>query len=88
MIEGKTKSGFEFKLDEEVFNDYELLEALREVDAGDGSAIVDVINRMLDETQRKALKNHLRNEKGRVGAREMIAEVAEIMKASKDGKNS
>lgn len=88
MIEGKTKSGFEFKLDEEVLNDYELLEALLKVDAGDGSAIVDAINRMLDETQRKALKNHLRNEKGRVGAREMIVEVAEIMKASKDGKNS
>ncbi len=88
MIEGKTKTGFAFELDEEVFNDYELLEALREVDTGNESAIVDVINRMLDKEQRNALKDHLRNEKGRVGAREMITEVAEIMQASKAGKNS
>lgn len=88
MIKGKTQSGFEFELEEDVLNDYELLEALREIDKGDEGAIVDVMNIILSKDQLKALKEHLRNEKGRVGAIEMITEFAEIMKASKEGKNS
>lgn len=87
MIKGTTTTGFKFEIDEEVFNDYELLEALREIDTGNESAIVDVTNCMLTGEQKEALKNHLRNEKGRVGALEMISEIAEIMKASKDAKN-
>lgn len=87
-MRGITSTGFEFEIDEEVFNDYELLEALREIDTGNEAAIVDVINCMLAAEQKEALKKHLRNEKGRVGAREMIFEIAEIMKVSKEAKNS
>ena len=88
MIKGKTQSGFEFELEEDVLNDYELLEALREIDKGDEGAIVDVMNIILSKDQLRALKEHLRNEKGRVGAIEMISEFSEIMKASREGKNS
>lgn len=88
MKNGTTKSGFYFELKDEAFNDYELLEALREIDTGNESAIVTVIDRLLDKEQKSALKEHLRDESGRVGAREMIAEIAEIMQISKEGKNS
>lgn len=87
-MEGTTKSGFHFKLDEGMFDDYELLEALMEVDKGNDVAIVDVINIIFDQEQKSALKDHLRSENGRVSASGMIQEVAEILQMSKDGKNS
>lgn len=88
MIEGITKSGFRFQLEEEVLDDYELLEALREADTKDASAIVDAVNLLLTEEQRKGLKEHLRKENGRVSAMGMLQEVAEILEATREGKNS
>lgn len=88
MIEGVTKSGFRFQLADDALNDYELLEALREADTKDASAIIDAVNILLSEEQKKELKDHIRNEHGRVGAVEMIQEVAEILQATQEGKNS
>lgn len=88
MIKGTTKSGFKFQLADDALNDYELLEALREADTKDASAIIDAVNILLPEEQKKALKDHIRNEHGRVGAVEMIQEVAEILQATQEGKNS
>lgn len=88
MLEGKTTSGFKWKLDEDALDNYELLEALREVDTGNEAAMVDVINLLLPEEEKKALKEHIRNQSGRVSAKKMIQEVAEIFEANKEGKNS
>ena len=35
MFTGKTRSGFEFSLQDEVLDDYELLETLQDIDDGD-----------------------------------------------------
>lgn len=35
MVKGITESGFEFELDEEILDDYELLESLCDIDNGD-----------------------------------------------------
>lgn len=35
MFTGKTSSGFEFSLQDEVLDDYELLETLQDIDDGD-----------------------------------------------------
>ena len=66
MITGKTESGFEFQLDEENLDDYELLENLCDIDNGDASKITIAANQLLGKEQMKALKEHVRNEKGRV----------------------
>lgn len=87
-MKGVTKSGFVFELEDEAFNDYEILEQLRAVDKGDLTAIVDVVDTLFSEEQKNALKEHLRDKNGRVGMTEMIQEVAEILQTSQEGKNS
>lgn len=87
-MKGVTKSGFAFELSDEAFNDYEILEQLRAVDKGDLTAIVDVVDTLFSKEQKNALKEHLRDENGRVGMKEMIQEVAEILQTSQEGKNS
>lgn len=88
MIKGTTKSGFQFEIQEEIFDDYELLETLVDADNGDNMAIFQAIDMILDGTQKDQLKKHVRNEKGRVPASAMVKELIDIMEASNAGKNS
>lgn len=86
MITGKTKSGFDYSIGEEALNDYELLDALAELDGGNMLKITFVAKHLLGDKQHDDLKNHVR-EGGRVPADKMIAEVTEILTASQNGKN-
>lgn len=88
MIEGKTSTGFEFKLEDEVLDDYELLEVLCDVDDGNMAAIRKVLPMLLGEDQATALKEHLRGDTGRVSASKLFDAVAEIFNTSKELKNS
>lgn len=88
MIKGTTKSGFEFEIQEEVFDDYELLETLVEAGNGDNMAVFHAIDMILDGAQKNRLKEHVRNEKGRVPASAMVKGLMDIMEASNAGKNS
>lgn len=85
-MQGTTQSGFDFTLDDEVLDDYELLEILVELDKGDYSHITDMVNMLLGEKQKKALKEHIRAKDGKVSAKTMMLEVTEIFKASQTGK--
>ena len=87
MITGKTSTGFGYKVEDEILDDYELLELLNEADNGKAGAMIDVVERVLGEEQVKALKDHIRNESGRVSAKRMITEVMEILKSHGAGKN-
>lgn len=87
MITGKTESGFEFELEDEAFDDYELLETLKKVDNGDYGLVTDMVDRLLGEEQKKKLKEHVRDQNGRVKTSIILAEVMEIFKSSKKGKN-
>lgn len=88
MIKGTTKSGFKFEIQEEIFDDYELLETLVDADNGDNMAIFQAIDMILDGAQKDKMKEHVRNEKGRVPASAMVKELMDIMEASNAGKNS
>ncbi len=88
MITGTTESGFEYKLNEENMDDYELLENLCAIDEGDASKITVSAKQLLGEEQLKALKDHVRNENGRVSAAKMIEEITQILGGNKPGKNS
>ena len=88
MIEGKTSSGFEFSLDEDALDDYELLEMLCKVDKGEENMLIDAVKRLVGDEQEHRLREHVRNEKGRVSASKMTAEIGEILAATKSGKNS
>ncbi|MDZ5548479.1 hypothetical protein [Enterococcus cecorum] len=80
MIKGKTKSGFKFELDEEVLNDYEIIELLGDVEENP-LLFPKVVKRILGDEQTTALKNHVRDENGRVNADKMTAEVTEIFES-------
>ncbi len=88
MIKGKTSSGFEYELDDDVLDDYELLEMLCDVDKGNTSLVVDAVKKLLSPEQEKNLREHARSKKGRVSAKKMIEELGEILASGNTGKNS
>ena len=88
MISGKTESGFAFEIEDEALDDYDLLHALVQVDRGDAAKIFDVVDLLLGEAQREALRDHVRTPSGRVSAKRMASEVAQIFKTCKEIKNS
>lgn len=87
MIQGKTNSGFKFEIPEENIDDYELMEMLTEVDKGNQGLIVDIIERLIGKEQKDALKEHVRNEKGKVSITAMMTETMDIFTMSDPGKN-
>lgn len=86
MIKGKTKTGFEFKVEEEVLNDYELLELFAEVD--ENPLIVPKLVRMiLGEKQKDKLIDHVRDENGRASVDKIAQELESILNSSTETKN-
>ena len=85
MIKGTTKSGFDYTVQEEALDDYELLEELREIDKGNTSLVVDAIEKIIGPEQ---LKEHVRDEAGRVSIKRMFDEIGEILRGNQEGKNS
>ena len=63
MIEGKTKTGFEYKMDENVLDDAELLERFAAIQKGDGLDFFDVLEDIIGPKQKKALYEHCRDKK-------------------------
>lgn len=86
-MKGTTASGFAFDIPDETRNDMELLEALVDLQEGDGTALVPIAKKILGD-QKKALYDHLRTEDGRVPVDRVSAELIEIFKAIKDGPKS
>lgn len=87
MITGKTSTGFKYQLEDGVFDDYELLEILRNIDKGESGYIVDMIDIMFTTEQKKALKEHVREKNGKIPASKLLKEVMEIFQSEKEGKN-
>ena len=88
MLTGNTKSGFQFKIEDQALDDYEILEMLTEIDDGNGVLVPKMIERLLGKEQKEALKEHLRNKEGKVSTQNMMSEVMDIFKSSNEGKNS
>lgn len=88
MIQGRTKSGFEFEIDEGAVDNMELVDALAEASDDDPVSVSRVVKLFLGEKLRKRLYEHLRNDNGRVPVSAVNTEVAEIFAAfGKNGKN-
>lgn len=87
MLRGKTESGFEFEIDQEIFDDYDFLELLCQIDEGETQLTIKMVDRLLGKEQKERLKEHVRTESGRVSAKKLLAEVKEIFNATKEGKN-
>ena len=79
MITGKTSTGFEFSISKKRLENYELVEALAEVDANP-LLMPKVVNLLLGE-QAAALKDHVRDEEGLVDVNLMGQEIREIFES-------
>ncbi|MBJ6748514.1 hypothetical protein PSR59_08985 [Ligilactobacillus ruminis] len=77
MLKGKTKTGFEYEFDENLFKDYELVELLAEVD--DNPLVLPQIFKKLIGDRVKDLKDHVRDENGVVDIEKMVAEFEDII---------
>lgn len=76
QVSGTTKSGFKYTLDEARLNNYELVEAISEVETN--PLIFPRMLKLLLGEQVEALKNHVRDEKGLVSTERMTEEITEI----------
>ena len=88
MIKGVTESGFEFELEDDILDDYELLEVLHKIDKGDYGLVPDMVKKLLGVEQKESLKNHIRTDKGKVSSSRMMDEIMQIFKANNKLKNS
>ena len=83
----KTKSGFEFELSKDRVNNYELLEAVSEID-DDPFAITRVLKLLLGKEDTNRLKDHIRTEDGIVPADKLTDEITEMFQSNVETKNS
>ena len=86
MLEGTTKSGFNFKVADETLNNFELIEVLSEVDSNP-LLVPKLVKMLLGEEQKNKLSNHVRNEKGIVPIDSISNEIMEIFQSGQ-AKNS
>lgn len=77
MLKGKTKTGFEYEFDENLFKDYELVELLAEVD--DNPLVLPQIFKKLIGDRVNDLKDHVRDENGVVDIEKMVTEFEDII---------
>lgn len=87
MISGKTKSGFKYSVAEERLNNYELLEAISELEE-DPMVLTRVVDLLLGKEQKKTLKDHVRTEDGLVPTEKLSEEITEIFQGQNEVKNS
>ena len=80
MLKGTTKSGFKFEVEDKRLNNYELLEAISDVEESP-LALPRVIKLLLGDNKAKALKNHVRDDEGFVSAEKLSAEIMEIFES-------
>ena len=93
MKKGQLTNGFKYEVDEDVLKDMEVVDDLVALESDDGKdesarALVRVSTKILGREQKKALYDHIRNDKGRVDPKDFGATFRELLEAIGDeGKN-
>ena len=87
MIKGKTTSGFNFAIPQARLENYELIEALSEVDEKP-LLLPKVVSLLLGKNQAVKLKDHLRDVEGLVSTEKLTNEIMEIFQNQSETKNS
>lgn len=86
MKKGKTKSGFEFEIAQEVLESWELLETINEVE-DNPIRIVKLVTLLLGTEQKKKLIEHLGGHPTTVQMNEAITEIFNLCKENDNIKN-
>lgn len=87
MLKGTTKSGFNFELNEDDLDDYELFELIAGVSENQ-FLLPKLVVKLLGEEQKKRLLDHVRAPDGRVPLTVIDKEITDIFGMSKEIKNS
>lgn len=83
----KLKDGFEVHINEDALNSWDFLEMLSDIDEGDYGLIVKVARLLLGKEGIAMLKEHLKDEQGRVPADVMVTAISELMESANELKN-
>lgn len=87
IIRGTTSTGFEYEIPSENIENYELLEALGEME--DNPLLISkVINLLLGNEEKEKLKNHVRTKSGIVSTEKIGKEIKDIFENVNKIKNS
>ncbi len=87
FISGVTKTGFSYSIAKNQLDNYELFEAIAEVE-DDPTCFPKVMSLLLGKNQTKELKEHLRREDGTISIEKMMNEVTDIFQSNQQTKNS
>lgn len=79
MVKGTSTTGFEFEIDEDVLDDWEVVELLCKVEENDVSAFVKATKIILGEEQIDRLKSHVRERVGKASFSIMVKEFGDIL---------
>lgn len=86
-MKAKLNDGFEVEILDDVIDDWEFLEVLAGIDEGETGLIVKAAKMLLGSEGVKMLKEHLRDESGRVHSTTMIDALREVMESANESKN-
>ncbi|MBS4769665.1 hypothetical protein KG090_00620 [Carnobacteriaceae bacterium zg-ZUI240] len=84
-MKGVTSSGFQFEIDSQNLNNYELLESIVDME-DEPTLIIKVLRLLLGKEGAKNLKEHVREKNGFVDMSKVMSEVEDIFK-QKEVKN-
>ncbi len=88
-MKGTTSTGFAFEVDENAFNDMEVVDVLSSEEMHSTYKMSFLVSRVLGAKQKKALYDHLRDASGRVPVDAVEREMEDIFAAfGQQGKNS
>ena len=92
MIEGKTKTGFKFKVDERVLNDWRLITNIElaesEVLTDKVKGVTALVHLLLGENEEKLMDHIAKKNDGFIPTDAIINELASIISTTKELKNS
>jgi len=91
MIEGRTKSGFKYKLDERIGTDWRVLRAIALVENGDTSAQVkgttDLVRLILGDDEQRLIDHIAKKNDGFVPTSVVTDEITQILTNTNETKN-
>lgn len=90
LIDVTTKSGFECKVDDELFNDFEMLELIQQTMSDDAmeklNATIEIVKLMFGE-YKKPLYEHIKKEHGKVLPEVLEGDIVSVMNSIGKAKN-
>ena len=82
----RLKSGFSLRIEEDALDDWELMEALIQMDSAHPEAALKALPLLIGEEQMKKLKEHLRTPGGRVPMSKMVQVFGEVFSTLNEAK--